>query len=54
MGINGPVEGFSCWAWDYDNDGWLDLFATCSDGNIEDAVKGLLGKPHRRRRNTGG
>jgi hypothetical protein len=54
MGINGPVEAFSCWAWDYDNDGWLDLFATCSDGNIEDAVKGLLGKPHRRRRNTGG
>jgi hypothetical protein len=54
MGINGPVEGFSCWAWDYDNDGWLDLFATCYDGNIEDSVKGMLGKPHRRRRNTGG
>src|SRR5262249_8224242 len=22
MGIDGPYHGFSCWAWDYDNDGW--------------------------------
>ena len=28
MGIHGPSVGFSCWAWDYDNDGWLDIFAT--------------------------
>ena len=27
----GPQVGFSCWAWDYDNDGWLDIFATCFD-----------------------
>ena len=27
----GPTTGFSCWAWDYDNDGWLDIFATCYD-----------------------
>jgi len=26
MGINGPREGFSCWAWDNDNGGWLDIF----------------------------
>ncbi len=31
MGIDGPHVGFSCWAWDYDNDGWLDIFATCYD-----------------------
>ena len=31
MGIDGPRTGFSCWAWDYDNDGWLDIFATCYD-----------------------
>ncbi len=29
MGIDGPSNGFSCWAFDYDNDGWLDIFATC-------------------------
>ncbi|MDR3632443.1 MAG: CRTAC1 family protein, partial [Isosphaeraceae bacterium] len=46
MGINGPPRGFSCWAWDYDNDGWLDIFATCYDRTLKDVVKGLLGEPH--------
>ena len=46
MGIDGPHEGFSCWAWDYDNDGWLDIFATCYHFEMQDAVKGLLGRPH--------
>jgi hypothetical protein len=46
MGIDGPRSGFSCWAWDYDNDGWLDLFATCYDRTVGDVVKGLIGQPH--------
>jgi hypothetical protein len=46
MGIDGPTHGFSCWTWDYDNDGWLDLFATCYDRTLKDVVKGLLGQPH--------
>jgi len=48
MGIDGPREGFSCWAWDYDNDGWLDVFATCYDRSLKDVVKGLMGEPHAR------
>ncbi len=48
MGIDGPRFGFSCWAWDYDNDGWLDIFATSYDNSLEDVVKGLLGQPHHR------
>ncbi len=48
MGIDGPNKGFSCWAWDYDNDGWLDIFATCFDLSIDDVVRGLLGQPHAR------
>ena len=48
MGIDGPNQGFSCWAWDYDNDGWLDIFATCYDRSLADVVKGLLGRPHGR------
>jgi hypothetical protein len=48
MGINGPTAGFSCWAWDYDNDGWPDIFATCFDRTVEDVVLGLTGQPHRR------
>jgi hypothetical protein len=51
MGINGPEKGFSCWAFDYDNDGWPDIFATSYDRTVEDVVKGLLGQPHARHSN---
>jgi hypothetical protein len=51
MGIDGPRLGFSCWAWDYDNDGWLDIFATSYDRTLEDIVKGMLGQPHGRHSN---
>jgi hypothetical protein len=47
MGIDGPAHGFSCWVWDYDNDGWLDIFATCYDRSLGEVVKGLMGQPHR-------
>ena len=47
LGIDGPVLGFSCWAWDYDNDGWLDIFATCYDRSVEGVVQGLTAKPHK-------
>src|SRR5262249_36248308 len=48
MNLNGPQGGFSCWAWDYDNDGWLDIFATRYDRTLADMVGGLLGQPHHR------
>jgi hypothetical protein len=59
MGIDGPVNGFSCWAFDFDNDGYLDIFATCYARTLEDAVKSLQDKPHamptsRLYRNLGG
>jgi hypothetical protein len=44
MGITGPYRGFPCWAWDYDNDGWLDLFATSYDHTLADIIKGLIGQ----------
>ncbi len=46
LGIDGPPTGFSCWAWDFNNDGWLDIFATCYERTLDDVVKGLLGQPH--------
>jgi hypothetical protein len=46
MGIQRPATGFSCWAWDYDNDGWQDIFATCYRRTLTDVVKGLQGEPH--------
>lgn len=52
LGIAGPGRGFSCWAWDFDNDGWLDIFATSYDRNGADLVNGLIGQPHKCRSNT--
>lgn len=46
MSIRGPIGGFSCWAWDFDNDGWLDIFATSFQRTQADIVKGLMGLPH--------
>jgi hypothetical protein len=59
MGIEAPEIGLSCWTWDYDNDGWTDIFATSYDRTLGDVVKGLLGQPHSREtsklyRNLGG
>jgi hypothetical protein len=59
MGIDGPPNGFSCWAFDYDNDGWPDIFATCYNYALGDVVRGLNGQPHsnqtnRLYRNLGG
>ncbi len=51
MGIDGPEVGFACWAWDYDNDGWLDLFATSFDFTLEDAIKGMMGQEHHSKSN---
>jgi hypothetical protein len=41
MGITGPDRGFGCWAFDYDNDGWLDIFATCYHFTLDDVVAGI-------------
>jgi hypothetical protein len=46
VGIEGPRSGFSCWAFDYNNDGWLDLFVTSYDGELGDLVADMQG-PHR-------
>jgi hypothetical protein len=59
MGIDGPMSGFSCWTWDYDNDGLLDIFATSYERSVEAVVKGLIGRTHsmqtsRLFRNVGG
>jgi hypothetical protein len=58
-GIDGPTDGFPCWAFDFDNDGWLDIFTVSSRNTLEDAVKGLINQPHSRSttklyRNLGG
>ncbi len=46
VGIEGPTCGFSCWAWDFNNDGFEDIFATSYDRTLKDIVKGMMGLPH--------
>jgi hypothetical protein len=46
LGIKDPKFGFSCWAWDFDNDGWQDIWATSYDRTVADVAKGLMGQPH--------
>jgi hypothetical protein len=46
LGIHGPTNGFSCWAFDFDNDGWLDIFAATRSRALGDVVKGMTDQPH--------
>ncbi len=59
MGVTEPLDSFATWFWDYDNDGWLDIFAAGYGEDIEDVAADLLGPtrdgPHPRLyRNVGG
>jgi hypothetical protein len=45
LGIFGPETGFACWAFDYDNDGWLDIFATSYQRTLDSLVLDLQGRP---------
>lgn len=45
LGIDGPRDALSCWAWDYDNDGFVDLFAPSYKGTTETVIRGMVGPP---------
>jgi hypothetical protein len=45
MGITGPRIGFSCWAFDYDNDGWQDIFATSYQRSLDSCARDIQGLP---------
>ena len=39
-------RSFASWFWDYDNDGWLDLFVSSYQAEISDIFLDLVGKAH--------
>ena len=59
LGVTEPVESFPTWFWDYDNDGWLDLFVAGYARDIDSVAADYMGLPSdgarpRLYRNTGG
>jgi FG-GAP-like repeat/ASPIC and UnbV len=46
-GVAEPVYSFPCWFWDYDNDGWPDIFVSgYRIGNLGDVAADYLGLPN--------
>jgi hypothetical protein len=45
-GVLGPGRGFATWFFDYDNDGWPDLFVTSYFTSVEESARTYMGLPH--------
>ena len=46
LGLTEPLHSFPTWFWDYDNDGWLDIFVAGYARDIELVAKDYLGVPN--------
>lgn len=44
LGVSGPKTSFPTWFWDFDNDGHLDLFASCYTGTSDNVSAHYLGR----------
>jgi FG-GAP-like repeat/ASPIC and UnbV len=44
LGVTEPMDSFSCWFWDYDNDGWLDIFVAGSRATLSEIILSQLGR----------
>ena len=46
-GVTDPIDSFPCWFFDYDNDGWDDIFVSgYKITNVGDVAADYLGLPH--------
>jgi len=45
LGVQKPFASFPTWWFDYDNDGWLDLFVVAYPNSVEEFAKHYLGQP---------
>ncbi len=46
-GVAEPYNSFSAWFWDYDNDGWLDIFVSGYLGDVSTVAADYLGLEHK-------
>jgi FG-GAP-like repeat/PPIC-type PPIASE domain/ASPIC and UnbV len=44
-GVQAPFQSFATWFFDYDNDGWPDLFVTDYYSSVDEVVRSALGLP---------
>ena len=45
-GVQAPADSFATWFFDYDNDGWPDLFVSTYITSVDESIKTYLGQPH--------
>ena len=45
LGVTEPIESFPTWFWDFDNDGWLDLFVAGYARDIDSVAADYMGLP---------
>jgi hypothetical protein len=45
-GVPGTGRSFATWFFDYDNDGWPDVFDTAYQASVDETVRTYLGLPH--------
>ena len=45
LGVTEPINSFSCWFFDYDNDGRQDLFVNGFKATLSDVIRSHLGQP---------
>ena len=45
-GVGEPLASFPTWFWDFDNDGWLDIYVAGYAAQTADIVREMTGEPH--------
>jgi hypothetical protein len=45
MRVETPIWSFPVWFWDYDNDGWLDLYVSSHYESVSHVMRGYLHRP---------
>jgi hypothetical protein len=48
-GVAEPLVSFTCWFWDYNNDGWLDIFVSGYSATLPNIVREYLGQKEQAR-----